>query len=99
MPETSKRENQISWACRILITFDMLENLAGYISFFNTKNQLVSPLIPNSTVYQIFADGGDSIMKSSMISAAIFIVGLWFYSFNKKILAIAFFAAAPICFK
>jgi hypothetical protein len=90
MAEISKREKQIAWVCRILMTVDVLVIAAGYISFFQAQRQLMSPLIPKSTVYQILDDS--YTMKMSLISAGLFIIGLWFYSFNKKIIAIAFFS-------
>ena len=99
MAEISKKENQLQWICRILITVNVLLIIGGYISFFQTKSQLVSPLIPRSTIYQIFEDTGSIIMKASIISAVIFLAGLWFYSFNKKKVAIILFAASIICFK
>ena len=99
MTEISKKENQLQWACRILITVNVLLIIGGYISFFQTKYQLDSPLIPRSTVYQIFADSDNMIMKASIISAGIFLAGFWFYSFNKKKIAIILFSACIICFK
>ena len=72
------------------MTVDVLIIAAGYISFFQAQRQLMSPLIPKSTVYQILDDS--YTMKMSLISAGLFIIGLWFYSFNKKIIAIVFFS-------
>jgi hypothetical protein len=99
MPEISKKENQLQWICRILISINVLLIIGGYISFFQTKHQLDSPLIPRSTVYQIFADTDNMIMKASIISAGIFLAGFWFYSFNKKKTAIILFSACIISFK
>jgi hypothetical protein len=99
MAEISKRENQLQWICRILITINVLLICGGYISFFQMKYQLDTPLIPKSTVYQIFAESNGIIMKASIISAAILLTGLWFYSFKKLAIAACLFGASIICFK
>jgi hypothetical protein len=99
MPEISKKEKQLDWACRILMTTDVLFMLAGYLSFFQTKHQLVSPLIPTETVYRIFVDGGDEIMKASIIAAIIFLAGCWLYTFRLKKLSLLLFIISPVCFK
>lgn len=99
MPEISNKEKQLNWACRILMTIDVLVVLAGYISFFQAKRQLVSPLIPKETIYQIFYDGGDDIMKASMMAAIIFLSGIWLYTFGLKKMALLLFIISPVCFK
>lgn len=98
MPEILRREKQLEWACRILMTADVFVIVSGYLSWFQTKRQLISPLIPTSTTFQIFSDGGDIHFKISMIAALIFLAGLWFYSFKRKITAIILFSAAIALF-
>ena len=99
MTAMSEREKQMEWACRILMTIDVFVIIAGYLSYFQTKNQLTSPLIPRSTVYQIMSDGGDVVMKISLISAIPFLAGLWFYSFKRKVPAIVLFGVTAISYK
>jgi hypothetical protein len=94
-----RREKQIEWACRILMTVDLLVISAGYISFFQAKNQLMSPLIPKSTISQILYDSNDIVMKASLISGGLFLTGLWFYSFKKKVVALILFSLAAIAWK
>jgi hypothetical protein len=79
-----EREKRIDWICRILMTINVFILVAGYISYFQAKRQLVSPLIPKNILYQILEDGGDIIMKAIFGSAVLFLTGLWFYSFRKK---------------
>ena len=98
MAEISKREKQLEWACRLLMTADVIVILSGYLSWFQTKYQLVTPLIPRSTIYEIFNDAGDIHFKVSIIAALIFLSGLWFYFFKKKILAIVLFSATIVLF-
>jgi hypothetical protein len=99
MPEISKKEKQIDWACRILITVDLLIVLAGYFSFLQAKWQLASPLIPKETINQILSDGTDVIMKASIIAGSIFLPGIWLYTFKRKKLALVLFIVAPIIYK
>ncbi|MEI9807890.1 MAG: hypothetical protein WDO16_08475 [Bacteroidota bacterium] len=98
MPENAGREKQLQWVCRILMTINVLLLCSGYISFFQLKYQLDSPLIPKSTIYRIFADTDKMIMNASIFSGIIFIAGFWFYSFNKKVIAAVLFATCIICF-
>ena len=50
------RDKQREWTCRILMTIDVIVIIAGYLSYFQTRYQLVSPLIPGSAIYQIMSD-------------------------------------------
>ena len=94
-----KREKQVEWACRILITSDVLVIVAGYISYFQSKRQLMTPLIPKSTIYQILYDSNEIVMKACLLSACLFLSGLWFYSFKRKIPAVVLFSLAIISYK
>ncbi|MBL0271218.1 MAG: hypothetical protein KAX45_07690 [Chitinophagaceae bacterium] len=98
MAEISAYKKQIDWGCRILIVLDMLVVLSGYFSWFRTKYQLVSPLIPRSTVSEIFLDIADIQFKYAIVAAVIFTAGLLLYSFGKKILALWFFSAVLLFF-
>jgi hypothetical protein len=93
-----KKEQQLDWICRVLMTADIFVILSGYFSFFQTERKLVSPLIPRSTVYEVFSDGADVLFRISILAALIFIAGLWLYSFKKKIAAIVVFAAVVFLF-
>ena len=98
MSEKSNNSKWVDWSCRVLIVLDMLVVLSGYFIWFSTKNQLVSPLIPRSTVSEIFLDIADIRFKYAMIAAVIFTAGLILYSFEKKRLAIWFFLAVILAF-
>jgi hypothetical protein len=99
MTKISKREKQMEWACRILMTVDVLIIVAAYISYFQAKQQLISPLIPKSIIYQILFDGNEVVMKISLILSIPFLAGLWFYSFKRKILAVVLFGLVVILYK
>jgi len=93
MTETKNGGIKLEWICRLLMTIDIGVILSGYFSWFQTKRQLVSPLIPRTTVFEIFSDVSDRDFKISMASALIFLVGLWLYSFKKKIPAVIAFSS------
>jgi len=98
MTEMSKRERSLEWACRLLMTADVIVIISGYLSWFQAKRQLVTPLIPRSTIYEIFSDGGDTHFKISILASLIFLSGLWLYSFKKKVPAIILFSATIVLF-
>ncbi|MBI3138611.1 MAG: hypothetical protein HYZ15_08515 [Sphingobacteriales bacterium] len=97
MMEINNRKKQLNWVCRILITLDLVVVSAGYLSFFQAKQQLSSSLIPDSTRLQIISDG--YIFHASLLAAVFFLAGLWFYSFHKKRIAIVLFTAALVGFR
>lgn len=98
MSEKSNESKWINWSCRVLMVLDMLVVLSGYFIWFSTKNQLVSPLIPKSTVSEIFLDIADVQFRYAMLAALIFTAGLILYSFEKKFLSIWFFLAVILFF-
>ena len=81
------------------MTIDVFVIIAAYLWYFQTKQQLTSPLIPKSTVYQVMSDGGDVEMTVSLILAVPFVAGLWLYSFKKKVPAIILFGLTAISYK
>jgi hypothetical protein len=95
MPEISKREKQLDWVCRILITIDLYITVSGYISYFQTKRQLVSPLIPKSTLYDI----SEIYMKAGLITGIGLMAGLWLYFFKKRIAAIILLCLAMFSYE
>jgi hypothetical protein len=99
MPEISKKGEKLDWICRILMILDIYVILAAYISYFQAKWQLVSPLIPRRTINQILYDSNDILMRAGIVSGILFLAGLWLYTFNKKIFAIILFIAVPVCFQ
>lgn len=95
MPEISKREKQIEWACRILLSVNVFVIVAGYIAYFQTKYQLLSPLIPRSILYEIT----DAYMKASLVSGCMFLIGIWLYSFKRRIASIIIFSLSALSYE
>lgn len=98
MAEISVNSKRIEWGCRVLIILDMLVVLSGYFSWYRAKKQLDSPLIPRSTVSEIFLDIADRYFSNAIGAAVIFTTGLLVYSFGKKILAMWLFGAVLLFF-
>lgn len=97
MPEIKKKDNSWDWVCRILFSIDVLLLISGYLSFIQTRKQLVSPLIPGSIADQIMADS--RFYESSISAGIILLAGLWFYSFNRKKAAVVLFGTAILVYQ
>jgi len=95
MTENLRKYDLIEWACRILITVNVFVIVMGYISYFQTSYQLISPLIPHDTIHQI----SDGHMKASLVSSSFFLIGLWLYFFKKKNPAIVFFSLTIVSYQ
>jgi hypothetical protein len=67
------------WLCRILLTINVILVLNGLVSFIQADYQLISPLIPQSTVYLITRID----ILSSAWSGLFLIISLWFYFYKK----------------
>jgi len=94
-----ENEKYIEWICRVLMTLDLFTVTAGYISYFKAKHQLASPLIPITLVSKVLFDNNFIYMRASLICGGLFLAGLWFYTFKKKIPAIVLFILAIIFYK
>lgn len=85
MSADEKKQRVIEWAARILLTLHFFRCLSGLISFWQTKYQLVSPLIPPQTVEEITGP----YWKASLIAGVTFLIALWLYFFKRKIAVLA----------
>jgi hypothetical protein len=95
MTGISKGETTMEWICRALITIDLCFVIGGYISFFQTKRQLATPLIPHSFLYEV----AETPMKAALITAIGLGAGLWFYFFRRRVIAIVLFGAAALSYQ
>jgi hypothetical protein len=84
MPEISEKPTWKEWACRILITLDLYLIAEGYFSFLLTHHQLISPLIPQSILY----DATTIQMKEGVATTVGLAAGIWLYFYKKRIAAI-----------
>lgn len=73
--ENVKRTDYFEWACRILLTIHATLGLIGYSNYIQTKNELLSPLIPRSTVMDV----AEPNLYTSLYIGILFVPALWFY--------------------
>jgi hypothetical protein len=76
--------SNIDKASKVLLLINSVISILGYIAFLQTEHQLVSPLIPSSTVLEISKHS----IAASFSSSVLLIISLLFYFINKKILSI-----------
>jgi len=76
--------HKLELPCRILLILNCLFASLGYVAFLQTDYQLVSPLIPSSTVFQIAKHS----IYASFPCAILLIFSLCFYFFQKRIMVI-----------
>jgi hypothetical protein len=79
-----KREKLIEWISRTLLTVHVWFVASGYITFLQTKRQLISPLIPRDLILQVSQPG---FYTSSVLSGS-FLISLWLYFFRRRFLVI-----------
>lgn len=82
--------HKLEWPCRILLLINCLLALSGYITFIQTEYQLVSPVIPSSTIVQI----AKHAVYASLICGILFLIALCFYFYQKQMFAIIFSSMA-----
>ena len=91
----NKKEKSIEWASRILLTLHLYCIAGGYIAFFQTRQQLVSPLIPESTLYEVTYP----YFTASLICLGLFLFSIWFYFLNRKIIVIIISALSILLYQ
>lgn len=72
------------WVCWLLLTGNVLQTLSGLINFVQTEYQLVSPIIPKSTILEIARPH----IYVSLVAGIVLLVSLWLYFFKKHLLVI-----------
>jgi hypothetical protein len=79
--EKATKEIYYEWGCRILLTAHVLFTIYGYINYAQTRHELFSPLIPQSTVIRI----AESSLFTGKYIGGLLLISLWFYFFRKRI--------------
>jgi hypothetical protein len=95
MLKTSTGSKTIEWTCRVLLTFGLYVIVSGYLQYFQVKYQLDSPLIPADTVNMISLN----YMKASLVISSGFLVCLWLYFFEKKLISAILLSISFVCFE
>lgn len=78
--------------CRVLFTLNTVMLASGLLAYVQTEYQLVSPLIPRSTIDQI----AGPYLKGGVVVAILLIPSLWFYFFRKLTVVIVLQALSLI---
>lgn len=74
------KNKKISQITLILLLFSVVANL---LSYFQTKYQLASPLIPKDIVYTII----ETHMQSALVGSILSLIAILFYFFEKYLVS------------
>ena len=80
----SKKPRNVKTGAKILIIVLLLTVVGQFVSIYQTRHQLTSPLIPESTIWAI----NKQFILKAFVSTMSSIVGLIFYFFEKYLLVI-----------
>src|SRR5215218_9612714 len=79
-----KKQKRFKTAAKIALTILLLNVVGQLATVYQTRYQLVSPLIPESTIWEI----NKQFIFHAIVSAIASIVGLLLYFFDKYLLVI-----------
>lgn len=86
--------SNIDKTSKILLLINSFISILGYIIFLQAEHQLVSPLIPSSTVLQISKHS----IVASLPSSILLIISLIFFFLQKKIISIIISSIAIVSY-
>jgi hypothetical protein len=84
LTQTSRTKRNLKTAAKISIVFLLLSVVGQLISVFQTRYQLVNPLIPESTIWEITKQ----FIFIALVSALSSVAGLILYFYEKYLLVI-----------
>ena len=76
--------HKLEWPCRVLLFVNGLVALMGYVGYIQAYHQLVSPIIPPSTVFFI----AKQTIMASFPASILLVISLCFYFFQKRVIVI-----------
>src|SRR5688572_1224636 len=82
--KASKRKDNLKKGAKISLTVLLLYVVGQLAAVYQTRYQLVSPIIPESTIWEI----NKQFIFTAFVSAIISVVGLILYFFDKYLLVI-----------
>jgi hypothetical protein len=82
--KASKRKDNLKKGAKISLTVLLLYVVGQLATVYQTRYQLVSPIIPESTIWEI----NKQFIFTAFVSAIISVVGLILYFFEKYLLVI-----------
>lgn len=81
----TKKHGNLKKGAKIALTLLMLNVVGQLATVYQTRHQLVSPLIPESTIWEI----NKQFIFQAIVSAVVSVTGLILYFFDKYVLVIA----------
>ena len=81
-----KRNDNLKKGAKVALVVLLLNVVGQLVSVYQTRYQLISPLIPESTIWEI----NKQFIFHAIVSAIASIVGLLLYFFDKYLLVIIF---------
>lgn len=82
--KTHKRQDNLKKGAKVALVVLLLNVVGQLVAVYQTRYQLVSPLIPESTIWEI----NKQFIFHSLVSAIASIAGLLLYFFDKYLLVI-----------
>ena len=79
-----KKQKSLKTGAKIALTILLLNVVGQLATVYQTRSQLISPLIPESTIWEI----NKQFVFHAFVSAIASVVGLLLYFFNKYLLVI-----------
>jgi hypothetical protein len=83
MQEKINPKTTFDWIARALLTLQVLAIMSGYFNYVQLSFQLLSPLIPKSTISAIMLDSADPLIYRCIYMGLAFLISLWVYFFRK----------------
>ncbi len=87
-----KKQKRLKTGAKIALTILLLNVVGQLAAIYQTRHQLISPLIPESTIWEI----NKQFVFHAIVSAITSIVGLLLYFFDKYLLVIILVALVLI---
>ncbi len=88
----SKKNNRLKTGAKIALTILLLNVVGQLATVYQTRYQLISPLIPESTIWDI----NKQFIFHAIVSAIASVAGLLLYFFDKYLLVIILVALVLI---
>lgn len=82
--KTDNQRNNLKTGAKIALIVLLLNVVGQLAAVYQTRYQLVSPLIPESTIWEI----SKQFIFHALVSAFASVVGLWLYFFDKYLFVI-----------
>lgn len=93
-----KAGSRSNWVFRLLFLLNTVAAAGGYIVYFQSKYELSSAGVSQTTTVQILQDTNEIYLSSSAAVCFLLFVAMLLFSFNKKMAAIVILALSLIAY-